>query len=126
MLKNKVSGFEVPISDMAKANEFYGKIFDWNLVPIGGGFMALTTPVDHKQNPTVPGGINGGFYKRSSKNQQPTLIVETDSIDETLKKIKEAGGKILAEKHEIDKGVYMADFADPEGNEMTLMETDRM
>lgn len=123
MAKNKVSGFEVPISNMAKAKKFYGSVFDWKLQSMGPGFMAFTTAVDKNQNPTEPGGINGGFYPRKSKKQYPTMIVTTNSIDETIKKIKKAGGKILSPKHEIDPGMFMADFADPDGNEMTLWES---
>jgi uncharacterized protein YbaA (DUF1428 family) len=46
--------------------------------------------------------------------------VETDSIDKTLKAIEKAGGKVITPKHAIRGWGFMADFADPEGNVITL------
>src|SRR2546428_215665 len=104
MSKNKVVHFEVPASDFKKAKGFYESVFDWKVEMWGDqGAMAYTTKVDKDKNPSERGGINGGFYKRMSKNQQPTMAVETSSIDETIKKIEKAGGKITTPKHEIGK-----------------------
>lgn len=123
MAKNKVTHFEIPYTDFKKAKEFYGSIFDWELEMWGDdGIMANTVKIDKDQNPIEPGGINGGFYKRTSKNQQPSFAVETDSIDETLKAVEKAGGKVTNPKHPIGEWGFMADFADPEGNEMSLWE----
>ena len=123
MSKNKVVHFEIPAADMKKAKVFYESIFDWKLEMWGDeGAMAYTTAVDKEKNPSELGGINGGFYKRASKNQQPTLVVQTDSIDETIKKIEKAGGKITTPKHNIGEWGVMADFTDLEGNELSLWE----
>jgi predicted enzyme related to lactoylglutathione lyase len=43
-------------------------------------------------------------------------------IDETLKAIEKAGGKVVTPKHPIDEWGFMADFADPEGNLLSLWE----
>ena len=122
MYKNKVVGFEIPAADFKKAEAFYGKVFDWKLNSMDGGIMAETVESDKDMNPTEPGGINGGFYKRESDRQQPSFMVETESIDDTLKHVEEAGGKILTPKHSADGMGFMADIADPEGNEMSLWE----
>ncbi|MDC4225350.1 MAG: hypothetical protein MPW15_14205 [Candidatus Manganitrophus sp.] len=123
MAKNKVVFFEIPASDFKKAKAFYEKVFDWNVELWGDeGAMAYTTPVDQEHNPTEPGGINGGFYQRKSKTDQPSFGVETGSIDETLKAIEKAGGKVVTPKHATGEWGFMADFSDPEGNVMTLWE----
>ena len=57
------------------------------------GAMAHTTAVDKDHNPIEPGGINGGFYKRKSKEDHPSFGVETGSIDKTLQAIEKAGGR---------------------------------
>ncbi len=122
-MKNKVVMFEIPSSDFKKAKTFYEKVFDWKVHLWGDdGAMALTTASDKDYNPTEIGGINGGFYKRTSKDDHPSFGVETDSIDNTLKAIDQAGGKIVTAKHAIGEWGYMADFADPEGNVITLWE----
>ncbi|HET7909094.1 MAG TPA: hypothetical protein VFL19_00175, partial [Nitrospira sp.] len=68
-MKNKVAFFEIPASNFVQAKAFYEKVFDWKVELWGDeGAMALTTPVDKDQQPTEPGGINGGFYKRKSNH----------------------------------------------------------
>lgn len=122
-MKNKVAFFEIPASDFKTAKEFYETVFDWKVDLCGDeGAMAFTTAVDKDYNPTEPGGINGGFYRRKSRTDQPSCGVETESIDETLKVIEKAGGKTVTPKHSIDEWGFMADFADPEGNVLTLWE----
>jgi predicted enzyme related to lactoylglutathione lyase len=48
--------------------------------------------------------------------------VETESIDDTLKAIERAGGKVVTPKHAIGEWGFMADFSDPDGNVMALWE----
>jgi predicted enzyme related to lactoylglutathione lyase len=122
-MKNKVVMFEIPSSDFKKAKQFYETVFDWKVELWGDeGAMALTTAADKDYNPTEVGGINGGFYKRKSKEDHPSMGVETNSIDTTLKTIEKAGGKVITAKHSIGEWGFMADFADPEGNVMSLWE----
>jgi predicted enzyme related to lactoylglutathione lyase len=122
-MKNKVVLFEIPAMDFKKAKAFYEAVFDWKVQLWGDeGAMALTTAADQDYNPTEPGGINGGFYKRKSNADQPSCGVETESIDETIKAIEKAGGKVVTPKHAIDEWGFMADFADPEGNVLSLWE----
>ena len=122
-MKNKVVLFEIPASDFKKAKEFYERVFDWKVQPWGDeGAMAYTTAVDKDENPIEPGGINGGFYKRKSKDDHASFGVQTDSIDQNLQAIEKAGGKVVTAKHSIGEWGFMADFADPEGNIITLWE----
>ncbi len=123
MNKNKVVFFEIPASDFEQAKKFYEKVFDWKVELWGDeGAMAYTTDVDKDHNPIEPGGINGGFYTRKSKDEQPSFGVQTGSIDKTVQAIEQAGGKVITPKHSIGEWGFMADFADPEGNVMTLWE----
>jgi predicted enzyme related to lactoylglutathione lyase len=122
-MNNKVVMFEIPASDFKKAKQFYEAVFDWKVELWGDqGAMALTTAADKDYNPTEVGGINGGFYKRKSKDDHPSFGVETGSIDKTLKAIEKAGGKLITPKHSIGEWGFMADFADPEGNVIMLWE----
>jgi uncharacterized protein len=123
MKNNKVVFFEIPATNCQKVKEFYEGVFDWKVELWGDeGAMAYTTAVDKDHNPIEPGGINGGFYKRKSKKDQPSFGVQTGSIDKTLKAVKKAGGKVITAKHSIGEWGFMADFADPEGNVMALWE----
>lgn len=101
-MKNPVAFFEVPASDFKKAKEFYETVFDWKVELWGDeGAMALTTAAEKDHNPIEPGGINGGFYKRTSKSDQPSFGVQTGSIDKTLQAIEKAGGTVITSKHAI-------------------------
>ena len=123
MSKNKVVLFEIPASNFNQAKAFYETVFDWKIeLWRDEGAMALTTAVDKDFTPSEPGGINGGFYKRRSKDDHPSFGIETDSIDRTLATIAKAGGTVVTPKHSIGEWGFMADFADPEGNVMALWE----
>jgi len=123
VMKNKVVFFEIPASNFKQAKKFYEKVFDWKVDLWGDeGAMAYTTAVDKDHNAIEPGGINGGFYIRKSKDDHPSFCVQTGSIDKTLKAIEKAGGKVITPKHSIGEWGFMADFADPEGNVVALWE----
>jgi predicted enzyme related to lactoylglutathione lyase len=126
MSKNKVVLFEIPTTDFRQAKAFYETAFDWKIeLWRDEGAMALTTAVDNTFREIEPGGINGGFYKRTSPTDHPSFGIETDSIDQTLTAIEKAGGKVVTPKHSIGEWGFMADFSDPEGNVMALWERPR-
>src|SRR4029079_4031836 len=98
-MKNRVVFFEIPASNFKQAKEFYEKVFDWKVDLWGeDGAMALTTPADKDLNPIEPGGINGGFHKRKSKQDQPSFVVETGDIEKKLAAIEKDGGKVTKPK----------------------------
>jgi predicted enzyme related to lactoylglutathione lyase len=125
---DKVVHFEIPVDDTARAKEFYGSIFDWDLSDsdMGGGMVyttAGTVATDENMRPTEPGAINGGIMKRTSDTPTPVITIQVDSIDEALKKIEAGGGSTVQPRTEIpDMGAF-GYFKDSEGNTMGLWET---
>jgi uncharacterized protein len=125
----RVVHFEIPTDDIARAKEFYGSTFGWQLQDMQGEAMglytlALTTPVDEKtQAPTEPGAINGGLMKRASDTPSPVITIEVDGIDDTLKKIEAGGGSTVQARTEMPGIGAFAYFKDSEGNVMGLFET---
>ena len=125
----KVVHFEIPTDDAARAKEFYGSIFGWQLRDMQGEAMgeyilALTTPVDQQtQAPTEPGAINGGLMKRSADTPSPVITIEVDGIDDALKKIEAGGGSTVQARTEMPGMGAFAYFKDSEGNVMGLWET---
>jgi predicted enzyme related to lactoylglutathione lyase len=124
---DKVVHFEIPVDDTARAKEFYGSIFDWDLSDsdMGGGMVyttAGTVATDENMRPTEPGAINGGNMKRTSDTPTPVITIQVDSIDEALKKIEAGGGSTVQPRTEIpDMGAF-GYFKDSEGNTMGLWE----
>ena len=122
----KVVHFEIPADDEARAREFYGAVFGWQLqeMPELDYTIAMTTPIDQQtQIPLEPGAINGGLMKRSAETPAPVVTVDVESIDISLKEIEAAGGSTVRERTEIPGMGAFAYFKDTEGNVVGLWET---
>ena len=124
---NRVKAFDIPVDDMKRAQRFYQEVFNWKITPIpgsGGNFhAALTVPVDENGDPKVPGGINGGFFQRGTDGLEDTFLeISVPSIDEYLKKIESAGGKLVKPKGPILDIAFFAVIKDTEGNIIGLWE----
>ena len=115
---DKVQHFEIPVDDMGRAKEFYGKVFNWQLTDVPGMdyTMAYTTEVDEKFMPKEVGVINGGLAKRVPIAPHPTIAITVESCEAALKKIADAGGTVLSQPQPVgDMGIY-AHARDTEGN----------
>jgi predicted enzyme related to lactoylglutathione lyase len=123
---DKVVHFEIPVDDAERARGFYGSVFEWGLQPMEGYdyTLAFTTPVDEtSQEPTEPGAINGGLRSRTAETPTPILVIQVDSIDESLKKVEAQGGTTVAPRAEMPGMGAYAYLKDTEGNVIGLWET---
>lgn len=125
---DRVVHFEIPVDDTGRAKEFYGSVFEWQLVDadMGGGNVyttLMTVPVDEKTRiPREPGAINGGLMQRSKDTPAPVITIGVDAIDDTLKKIEAGGGSIVQPRTQISEMGAFAYFKDSEGNVVGLWE----
>src|SRR5689334_1925378 len=110
---NAVVHFELPTEDKHRLARFYENAFGWRTQMLGPEMndyvLVYTTDVDESGRPTKPGAINGGFYKKSADKpaQYPSVVIAVTNIDEAMKSVAEAGGKVLGEPMEIpDYGQY--------------------
>lgn len=111
--------FEIPYDDSERAQKFYSETFGWqiNKLPDMDYHMALTTESDPQtMQPKNPGAINGGMLKKDPTGENPILVIGVDSVDEHIKKVKEAGGKIIMPKTDIGQFGFYARVSDTEGN----------
>ena len=122
---NKVVHFEIPFDDKARARKFYSETFDWKLteMPEMNYVMAQTAAVDENQMPKEPGAINGGLFQRPKEAPHPVLYVAVASVEETLTKVQQAGGKVVTPRTPIPGMGAYGRIADPEGNVIGLFET---
>ncbi len=123
----------MPYEDRDRMADFYTKAFGWKPQMMGpemGNYVVMTTTeIDEKTHfPKEPGRINGGFFKKSEKNQLPSVVIAVDDIKAAMKKVEEAAGKILggqnANKEPVDipgVGLYIS-FEDTEGNRASLLQ----
>jgi predicted enzyme related to lactoylglutathione lyase len=125
---DRVEHFEIPVDDAARAREFYGSVFEWELneADMGGGNMyttVTTTPIDASTRlPTEPGAINGGLMQRTADTPAPVITIAVTSIDESLKKVEAGGGSTVQPRTEIPEMGAFAYFKDSENNVVGLWE----
>jgi predicted enzyme related to lactoylglutathione lyase len=109
-MKNKLCYFELMVSDVKKAKDFYTKVFDWKIKPSN-----MLGPYDYHEIDTGA-EPSGGLMRKPDEapaNMLTTYIL-VESIDETLKKVAEAGGRAAMPKREIPSIGWWALFFDPD------------
>lgn len=122
---DKVTHFHIPVEDMERAKKFYKNIFGWEIKETGMGKdyqLVTTVAVNEKGMPEEPGAINGALYLREKPEECPTIVINVPSIDEDLKKIEKAGGKVVWTKSPVGDFGFYAQVADTEGNVIGLWE----
>ena len=118
--------FEIPFDDKQRAMKFYTDSFGWHLTDMPEmqyHVVAGTVPVDDHQMPKEPGAINGGLFKRPKEAPSPTIYVGVASVDETIKKVEAAGGKIVTARTPITGMGAFGRIKDTEGNIVGLFES---
>ncbi len=110
-----ITHIDIPVSDTARATEFYGSLFGWQIAEIPGyeGYPMWQAPNK------ISGG---GLAPRSADFTQPRSYVEVDSIDDTLARATELGATVTMEKQPISETSWWAVFTDPDGNTIGLYE----
>jgi predicted enzyme related to lactoylglutathione lyase len=123
---NSVVHFEMPYDNRDRMAKFYETAFGWQTQKLGeemGRYVMATTTDSDANGPKKPGTINGGFYERKSDwpAQYPSVVIAVDDIDESMKKIKHAGGKLLGEPMDIPGVGRYVSFTDTEGNRVSIL-----
>ncbi len=121
---NGVVHFEIPVDDVSRAKKFYS-IFNWQIEDMPEmDYVALrTVPVDDQRMPKERGAINGGMMKRTPQVKAPVLAINVDSVDDYIKKVTAAGGKVVMPKQAVAEMGWYAYVTDTEGNVVGLWET---
>ena len=124
---NPVVHFEMPYDDRERMAKFYQTAFGWQTQMLGeemGNYVLATTTETDGSRPKEPGAINGGFFPKRPDwpAQHPSVVIAVDDIGAAMKKVAEAGGKVLGEPMEIPGvGQYVA-FSDTEGNRVSMLQ----
>ena len=129
---NPVVHFEMAAEDSKRMTEFYTNVFGWKTVQygpeMGNYIVAQTTDTGENGMIKTPGAINGGFYQRleDPNMNQPSIVISVDNIDESMEKIKNAGGKLLGEPMPIPGVGEFVSFIDTEGNRCSILQPSNM
>ncbi len=124
---NPVVHFEMPFEDRKRMAEFYAKAFGWKTEMLAEdmGHYVVVTTANADVKPDAPrGAIGGGFYKKTPNipHPYPSIVIGVDDIKEAMRKVMEAGGKVLGEPMGIPGiGEYVS-FTDTEGNRASILQ----
>jgi predicted enzyme related to lactoylglutathione lyase len=123
---DKVVHFEIPYDRKDRASKFYSEIFGWKLMDVPEMDYTLVYAAETDENHMVAekGAINGGMFLRNDEAKQPMIVIGVKSIDDTIRKVVAAGGKVVTPKQPIPNGSY-ARIADCEGNIIGLADSSR-
>ncbi len=129
---NPVVHFEMPYEDGKRMSDFYTKSFGWQTQMFGpemGHYVVATTSETDEETklPKNPGRINGGFFKKVTEKSYPSIVIGVEDIREAMKKVEEAGGKVLGgqtpgEPDDIPGVGLYASFIDTEGNRVGMLQ----
>jgi len=123
-MKNAISWFEIPASDLARAQTFYETIFKIQMVQMDfPGIQMRMFPVDDPTNPHAVSGaivLSPGFYVPAANGTMVYLNANPD-VQLVLDLVEAAGGSIVVPKTLISDEIgHMAVFMDSEGNRVAL------
>jgi len=124
-MAGRVVHFEIPYQDGDRAQQFYKAAFDWQLQSMPGmGYVLVTTGPTGDRGPTEPGFINGGMFSRDvAPSSGPLVVVDVESIDDSLQRIGELGGRTVRGREPVGDMGFAAYAEDSEGNVVGLWET---
>lgn len=122
-MQNAISWFEIPTTDINRAQKFYETIFGITMVPMDMPNIKMRMfPLDDMM--TQVGGAlvdSGGFHKASATDGPLIYLNANPDVQQVLDKVVEAGGSIMVPKTEISPEYgFMAVFLDTEGNRVAL------
>ncbi|HWC52853.1 MAG TPA: VOC family protein [Chitinophagaceae bacterium] len=120
---NAISWFEIPATNLERAQKFYESIFETNLIPLDTPNIKMRMFPISDMMTGVGGAVvdSGGFHKPSLTDGPLIYLNANPDVQNVLNKVEEAGGKILVPKTQISPEYgYMAVFSDTEGNRIAL------
>jgi uncharacterized protein len=124
---NPVVHFEMPYDNRKRMAAFYESAFGWQTQMLGedmGNYVLATTTETDENGPKRPGAINGGFFpnKPDWPAQYPSIVIAVDDIEESVRKVTDAGGKVLGDPMEIPGVGKYVSFTDTEGNRASMLQ----
>ena len=119
----RLTHFAINTTDVEATRAFYASVFDWQFQEFGPpGFLQIMD--DSGETPM--GAIQ---QRRQLHDGGPTRGFEctfgVDDVDETRRRVLDAGGRILMEQFTITGVGHLVAFEDPGGNPVLAMQYDR-
>jgi uncharacterized protein len=122
MNNNPVGWFEIPVTDMERAINFYNTVLNIQIQKMEfGGFFMGWFPFDESGIGASGALVQHEEYKPSADGVLLYFTAHSGDLSIELGRVSQAGGKILSEKKLITEDIgYMGLFTDTEGNKMAI------
>ena len=101
---------ELTVTDLPEAKRFYGAAFGWAFNDYGPEYAGI-----QGQGREV-GGLRQDAHVRAGG---PLVVLYSRTLDDTMTKVKKAGGRIVKEPFSFPGGRRFH-FSDPSGNELAV------
>jgi predicted enzyme related to lactoylglutathione lyase len=114
----RVIHFEIPADNPERACKFYADVFGWKVHKWEG-------PQPYWLVKTGEGpGIDGGILQRQDPSQGTMNTIDVAVLDDSIKAVEAAGGKIVLPRMAVPGIGYLAYASDPDGNIFGMMQMD--
>lgn len=122
MQKNPVGWFELPVSDMDRAERFYSDFFGYEMSrkPEQGGVTMSWFPADMEGYGATGSLVHGETYVPTSEGVVVYFTAPGGTVEAALVKAKEQGIRILTELTPIGEYGFVATILDSEGNRIAI------
>ena len=117
-MANPVIHFEILGKDGKKTQQFYESLFGWNI--------DANNPMDYGMVSAQDGAGIGGGVAAGQDGPMVTVYVDVADLGATLKQAEALGGKTIMPPMDVPGGPKMAQFADPDGNIIGIIEAGSM
>lgn len=107
---HKINYVEFASGDIAKTKDFFARVFGWEFEDYGPDYASFSGQ-----------GIDGGFYaaEQGVDTGGALVVIYSENLDATLKRIETAGGTILRPIFSFPGG-HRFHFSEPGGNELAV------
>lgn len=118
---------EIASSDLEASVNFYSELFGWTIKKS----QNEEVPMDYREYDTGMGHPSGGMYQLDpemfggKENMPPPHFmnyVSVDDINASITKVKDLGGTVMGEPHDIPKVGTMAVVNDPSGATFAMLQ----
>jgi predicted enzyme related to lactoylglutathione lyase len=119
---NPVGWFEIPVTDLDRAEAFYNALFGITLArqPEENGFTMSWFPWHEGAKGAAGALVFGTGYVPAPEGQGVVLYFTTEDLEASLARTTEAGGMVIVPVTDIGEYGMFARIQDTEGNHLCL------
>jgi len=117
---NSLNWFEIPVTDISRAKNFYENIFGIKMEEMEMPNMKYAMFPFDPMNAKVAGGLAQSPMHIPSATGSLIYLNANPDLQTVADRIENAGGKITMQKTSIGPNGFMAIFSDTEGNTVAL------